>query len=94
MTTTSLKLPDELKQRAISAAQRRGMSPHAFMLEAIERTVCAEEQRTAFIAEALAAERDMLEAGMGFAAGDVHRHIRARIAGEVSQPLEPLPWRR
>ena len=37
MTTTSLKLPDELKQRAVAAAERIGVSPHAFMIHAIEQ---------------------------------------------------------
>ena len=31
MATTSLKLSDELKQRAIAAAEKKGVSPHAFM---------------------------------------------------------------
>ena len=36
MATTSLKLPDDLKQRAAKAAHELGVSPHAFMVSAIE----------------------------------------------------------
>jgi len=35
MTTTSLKLPDDLKQRAADDALRLGISLHAFMVQAI-----------------------------------------------------------
>ena len=35
MSTTWLKLPDELKQRAVAAAAKIGVSPHAFMVHAI-----------------------------------------------------------
>jgi len=37
MSTTSLKLSDELKQRAVAAAEQKGVSPHAFMVQAIEQ---------------------------------------------------------
>lgn len=94
MATTSLKIPDELKQRAINAAQEQGMSPHAFMLNAIEQTVLSAEQRASFIAEALTAEQEMLESGQGYAAEDVHRYIKARLAGENPERPEAKPWRR
>ena len=45
MVTTSLKLSDELKQRAIAAAEKKGVSPHAFMVQAIERAATAAESR-------------------------------------------------
>jgi uncharacterized protein (DUF1778 family) len=41
MSTTSLKLPDELKQRAIVAARRQGVTLHAFMLNAIAQAASA-----------------------------------------------------
>ena len=53
----------------------------------------ASQQRTAFIAEALAAEQEMFASGLGYAAEDVHRYIRARIAGDKPQRPDPKPWR-
>ena len=94
MATTSLKIPDELKQRAIQAAQQCGVSPHAFMLSAIEQTVLSAEQRTGFIAEALAAEQEMHESGLGYAAADVHRYIKERIAGNKPDLPEAKSWRK
>jgi hypothetical protein len=45
-------LPDELKQRAIAAADRIGVSPHAFMVDVIEQASTANEMRATFIADA------------------------------------------
>jgi predicted transcriptional regulator len=45
MSTTSLKLPDELKQRAVSAAHLQGVSTHAFMVNAIEQAAAMAECR-------------------------------------------------
>ena len=94
MATTSLKIPDELKQRAIQAAQQCGVSPHAFMLGAIEQTVQSAERRASFIAEALAAEREMQESGLGYAADGVHRYIKERIAGSNPDLPKAKSWRK
>lgn len=94
MATTSLKIPDELKLRAIRAAQQQGVSPHAFMLSAIEQTVQAAERHASFVADALAAEQEMLDSGTGYAAADVHRYLKARLAGEHAEPPEAEPWRK
>ena len=51
MSTTSLKMPDDLKARAISAARTKGITPHAFMLDAIRSATSAAEKRGQFIAE-------------------------------------------
>jgi predicted transcriptional regulator len=37
LTTTSLKLPDDLKKRAANVAGQLGISTHAFMVTAIEQ---------------------------------------------------------
>jgi len=91
MRTTTLKIPEDLKRRTIDAAQQQGLSPHAFMVNAIEQTVVATEQRTRLIAEALAAEQEMLESGLGYAAEDVHRYIEARVAGKNPERPEAVP---
>lgn len=87
MSTTSLKLPDELKQRAVAAAERQGVSPHAFMVQAIEQAATAAERRAAFVGEALAARARMLKSGQGYDAGEVHAYLKARIAG--GKPAKP-----
>jgi len=65
MSTTSLKLPDELKQRIAEAARRAGITPHAFMVAAIEQATASAETRAHFVAQAEAARKDMLDSGRG-----------------------------
>lgn len=93
MVTTSLKLPDDLKQQAVLAARQLGISPHAFMVGAIEKAALAAEQRHQFVAEAQAARATLLETGQGFAAGEVHAYLRERAAGKTAPRPESKPWR-
>ncbi|WP_209587333.1 CopG family ribbon-helix-helix protein [Massilia alkalitolerans] len=93
MTTTSLKLPDELKQRAVSAAQELGLSPHAFMVEAIRQAAHSVEQRSSFVAQALEAKAEMLHEGLGHDADDVRAYLRQRLKdGQTGRPIKK-PWR-
>ncbi len=48
MTTTTIRLEDDLKQRVAAAAERAGKSAHAFMLDAIAETVERVELDAAF----------------------------------------------
>lgn len=92
MSTTSLKLSDELKQRAVAAAEKRGVSPHAFMVDAIEQAASAAEQRAGFVNEALAAREQALETGKGYDARQVHAYLRERIAGKKSPKPKARSW--
>ncbi|MES2126859.1 MAG: hypothetical protein V4463_06270 [Pseudomonadota bacterium] len=94
MATTSLKLSDELKQRATSAAQEVGMSTHAFMVDAIRRAADAVEERAQFVAQALEAQVDMAETGLGYAADDVHAYLRARLADPEAPRPPAKAWRK
>lgn len=48
MSTTTIRIEDELKLRVASAAQRAGKSAHAFILDAIAQTVEQAELDEAF----------------------------------------------
>jgi predicted transcriptional regulator len=93
MTTTSLKLSEELKQRAISVAQQQGISPHAFMVDAIEKAASSAEKRASFLSEARAAEAEMLETGKGYDAAEVHDYLKARAAGVKTAKPKVRSWR-
>lgn len=92
MSTTSLKLSDELKQRAVAAAEKKGVSPHAFMVHAIEQAAAAAERRTSFVSEAQAAREQMLKTGKGYAVSEVHAYLKARIAGKKSAKPKARSW--
>lgn len=103
MSTTSIKLPDDIKQKANAAALDLGITPHAFMVEAIRKATLAAEKQAAFIADAQAARTATLQSGLGFSATDVHEHLHKRISEKIdagkkkkvpkSRKLTAKPWR-
>jgi predicted DNA-binding protein len=94
LVATSLKLPKNLKSRITRLAKRAGESPHAFMLRMLEEQTEAVERFEQFVADAKEADRRMLERGQGYAAGDVHRYLEAKIAGRKTTRPKPVQWRR
>ena len=94
MATTSLKLSDELKARAQLAAEHQGLSPHAFMVQAIEQAITSAETEERFLAEAYAAREETHNTGVIFAAEDVHDYIRAVARGENPPLPEAQQWRK
>jgi predicted transcriptional regulator len=94
MSTTSLKLPDDLKMRAAAAAEELGISTHAFMVGAIRQAADAVEQRTQFVAQAQAARADMLQGGTGHDPAEVRAYLRARLADPAAVRPAPSPWRK
>ncbi|MCC4116303.1 DUF1778 domain-containing protein [Aromatoleum toluclasticum] len=55
MSTTTIRLPDELKARIAAAAQRVGKTSHGFILDAIAEKTADAERQAEF--DALADER-------------------------------------
>ena len=94
MSTTSLKLPNSLKQRAAAAARAKGVSPHAFMVDAIEQAATLAEQRDRFLREAQAAHEETLASGTGYDAEEVHAYLAARVAGRKPARPKAKSWRR
>ena len=90
--TTTLKLPETLKKRIAPLAESAGKTPHAWMVEALETQAVLAEKRKAFIADALAAEKEVGKNGLVFRAEDVHRYIRHRATGKKSARPKPVKW--
>lgn len=84
MVTTSLKLPDELKENIQRIAAQSRTSPHAFMLETLESEVKRRTLRASFLAEAQAAAADIDAGGPVYALEDVHVWVKAKIAARTS----------
>ena len=91
---TSLKLPAELKARVEALAEAAGKSPHAFMVEAIEREAARAELSETFLNEALQAEQEMEHSGVYYAAEDVFRYMTARAEGKRARRPRPKSWRK
>lgn len=92
-TATSLKVPRQLKARIDRLSRRAGESAHAFMLRALEGQVEAAERYEAFLAEGVRADEAMQLSGLGYAAGDVHAYLEAKIAGRSRRRPKPARWR-
>lgn len=90
-SSTTLKVPVTLKTRIGKLAKRSGRTPHALMLDALERQVQREEWMASFIEEAREADRQIDAGGDVFAAEDVHAWLEALGRGE--KPARPKPWR-
>lgn len=93
MTATSIKLPPELKERVVAAAEAAGKSPHAFMLDAIERQTVLAETRRAFVQEAMTARESMDETGLGYEAAEVHAYLAAKRGRSRKGRPKPSRWR-
>ncbi len=93
--STTIKLPPKLKARVATVAKRAGKSPHAFMLEAIERQTEQQELRQRFVADALAAEAEAISSGLAFDADEVHAAAETRVAGGKAPfaRLKARTWR-
>lgn len=88
MSTTTLRLSDDLKARIADAAKRAGITPHLFMLEAVAEKTEQAEKRAGF--EAVADERyaKILDSGETLDWHDVRVYLKARAAGRsVARPV-------
>ncbi|MDR5825994.1 CopG family transcriptional regulator [Caballeronia sp. LZ043] len=93
MSTTTLRLPPELRDRVSRLAQQSGTTAHSFMLDAIAERVAHEELRHAFLEEGNARFARMLETGEGLDWNDVRTHLREQAAGEASPAPQVKRWR-
>jgi predicted transcriptional regulator len=91
-TTTTLKLPDDLKTRIAPLAEAVGKTPHAWMVAALEAQTALAEMRELFIADAQASAAEVDAGGPLYAAEDVHAYIVARASGRSAR--RPAPTRR
>ncbi len=90
-STTTLKLPRELKARIARLARKTGRTPHSLMIDALERQTAREERMEQFVKEALEADKAIETGGEVYAADDVHAWL-ARLARGERAP-RPKPWR-
>ncbi len=92
MATTSLKLPDALKQRVNALAAQVNKSPHAFMVDLIAAETLRIEEDRAFMVRAEASLKHYQETGVGYDTHEVHAYLRAKIQGVTLS--EPKPVKR
>jgi predicted transcriptional regulator len=89
MSTTTIRLPDELKQRVARAAEATGTSAHAFIVGAIAEQTELVEQRGSFHRDAEERMAKFLDDGLSVPWSDVRRYMQDRAAGKRSAWPKP-----
>jgi predicted transcriptional regulator len=91
MSTTTIRLPKELKDKVARAAERAGKTPHGFILEAIAEKAELEERRTAFVESAEQRYAGIVASGRTVAWPEMRRYLEQRVSG--SRAARPKPRR-
>ena len=88
MSTTTIRLPDELKARIAEAAKHAGTTSHNFILEAIAEKAELAEKHAAFHALADQRYAQFLESGKSIPWEEVRVYLKDRLAGKaVKRPV-------
>ena len=88
--STTLKLPQTLKDQVTQLAEQAGRSPHAWMVDAIETQARQADKRNAFYAEARQSLAEYRRTGVAYPAEEVHRYFLARTSGKKARKPRPL----
>lgn len=93
MPATSLKLPDELKRSIVRMATRAGLTPHAFMVDALAREAARAELRERFASAAELSEREALASGKAVPLEVAFDYLESRAAGRKVRRPKARAWR-
>lgn len=86
MSTTTIRIPDELKSRLAKLAEQQGMSTHGLILDAIAEKADALERRQSFHEEARQRHEHFLATGEGIPWEEMRDYLRRRVQGEDVVP--------
>ena len=91
-STTSIKLPDQLKARVAAIAALEGKTAHAYMVETLDESTRIKEVRARFLAEATASRAEFEKTGLAYDAKDVFAHFRDKLAGKPTRKPRLKQW--
>ena len=87
MSTTTIRLPDDLKEKVARAAKRAGTTSHNFILEAIAEKAELTEQRNNFLGVAESRYGAIVASGRTIPWADMQRYLKGKAAGKkVTRP--------
>lgn len=86
MSTTTIRLPDDLKARVARAAERAGTTSHAFIVEAIAAKADAEERRNEFHALGEQRYAEFLRTGKSIPWEEMRQYLLRQLAGDDVPP--------
>ena len=85
MSTTTIRLPEDLKARVAAAAERTGTTSHSFILEAIAEKTDQEERRADFNNVAEKRYADIVASGKTIPWNEMRSYLEARLAGKKAK---------
>ena len=87
MSTTTIRLPQELKDRVARAAERAGSTAHSFILEAIAEKAEQEERQGEFQETAEQRYAGILASGKTVSWNVMRRYLERRLTGnKIARP--------
>ncbi len=87
MSTTTIRLPQDLKERVARAAGRTGATAHGFILEAIREKAEQEERQVEFMDTAERRYAEIVASGKTVSWNEMRRYLKRRLAGvKVARP--------
>ena len=89
MSTTTIRLPDDLKEKVANAAERAGKTSHAFILDAITAKVEEDRRREDFEEVAERRFAAIVASGKTVEWAQMRRYLEARLAGKSARRPSP-----
>ena len=89
-STTSLKLPEDLKERMTEVAHKVAQTPHAYMVEAIAEKVGRDEKYQAFLKAGAESLAHIKATGIAYRFEDVKTYILKKAAGKKVRRPKPI----
>jgi predicted transcriptional regulator len=87
MSTTTIRLPEDLKARVAAAAQKAGTTPHSFILQAIAEKTDQEACRSDFNDDAEKRYAEIVASGKTIPWQQMRSYLEDRVAGNpVARP--------
>jgi predicted transcriptional regulator len=91
-TTTSLKLPDALKEQIAQTAAREGKTAHALMVDALQTAMNEASLMHAFHDSALAAYEETVRINKVYRGEDLEAYYLAKMRGETVKKPPMAQW--
>ena len=91
-TTTSLKLPDALKEQIAITAAREGKTAHALMVETLQTAMDDARMREEFYREAEKAYEDTVRSNICYSHEEIAKWMRAKVRGDTKARPKPEPY--
>jgi len=87
---TTLKLPEDLRERLAAQARAEGKTPHAYMVDALKEKADRTDRREEYLAADEAAIRAYERTGIAYAMEDVEQYILGIAAGKKVRRPRPV----